>query len=415
MERLPILLALTPDAERAVEHLVFGREAVLEARASAADADELEREVALCEAATVLVSPDLSGLTAGHCARVRARGVRVAGLARDSRERQQLLVLGVDEIVEPTDSEHAFVTALRGPFDESASDVPEPEVPEQFSEDDRSGGVVAVIGGKGAPGASECAASLAALAAEKWPCVLIELDALGGGLDLRLGTDPREGSTLGLARAVRAGDGAVGELLERWLTNRDGWPSALVGAPEPATALDELARPGMAAGAVRALASLYPLVIADVGFLLFEGEDAGLACRVHREAVVAADAVLLIDQLDSLLVLGIPPERLRIALNGVGGPGATARVQLERVIQGQLAERRFALDAVLPWDGRALARAQRTGLPLARARRRGAYARRLARLLDQLFLPVVPTPRERKLLLVPPRAGRQRSEKVAVP
>jgi len=427
VERLPILLALTPDAERAVEHLVFGREAVLEARASAADADELEREVALCEAATVLVSPDLSGLTAGHCARVRARGVRVAGLARDSRERQQLLALGVDEIVESTDSEHAFVTALRGPFDESASDVPEPEVPEQFAQDDRSGGVVAVIGGKGAPGASECAASLAALAAEKWPCVLIELDALGGGLDLRLGIDPREGSTLGLARAVRAGDGALGELLERWLTNRDGWPSALVGAPDPASALDEFARPGVAAGAVRALASLYPLVIADVGFLLFEGEDAGLACRVHREAVVAADAVLLIvgareeqlraglDQLDSLLVLGIPPERLRIALNGVGGPGTTARVQLERVIQGQLAERRFALDAVLPWDGRALARAQRSGLSLARARRRGAFARALARLLDELFLPVVPTPRERKLLLVPPRADRQRSEKVAVP
>jgi len=427
VERLPILLALTPDAERAVEHLVFGREAVLEARASAADADELEREVALCEAATVLVSPDLSGLTAGHCARVRARGVRVAGLAKDSRERQQLLALGVDEIVEPTDSEHAFVTALRGPFDESASDVPEPEVPEQFSEDDRSGGVVAVIGGKGAPGASECAASLAALAAEKWPCVLIELDALGGGLDLRLGTDPREGSTLGLARAVRAGDGALGELLERWLTNRDGWPSALVGAPDPASALDEFARPGVAAGAVRALASLYPLVIADVGFLLFEGEDAGLACRVHREAVVAADAVLLIvgareeqlraglDQLDSLLVLGIPPERLRIALNGVGGPGATARVQLERVIQGQLAERRFALDAVLPWDGRALARAQRTGLPLARARRRGAFARALSRLLDELFLPVALMPRERKLPLVPPRADKQHSEKVAVP
>src|SRR5262249_57891865 len=127
----------------------------------------------------------------------------VAGLARDTRERQQLLALGVDEIVEPTDSEHAFVMALRGPCDEPAADVREPEAPEQFTEDDRSGGVVAVVGGKGAPGASECAASLAALATDKWPSVLVELDALGGGLDLRLGTDPREGSTLGLARAVR--------------------------------------------------------------------------------------------------------------------------------------------------------------------------------------------------------------------
>ena len=426
MERLPILLALTPDAERAVEQLVFGRDAVVEARASAADADELEREVSLCEAATVLVSPDLSGLTAGPCARVRARGVRVAGLARDSRERQQLLALGVDEIVEPTDSEHAFVMALRGPFDEPAGDIREPETPDQFTDDDRSGGVVAVIGGKGAPGASECAASLAALAAEKWPCVLVELDALGGGLDLRLGTDPREGSTLGLARAVRAGDGALGELLERWLTTRDGWPPALVGAPDPAGALAELARPGVAASAVRAIASLYPVVIGDVGFLLSEGDDAGLACRVHREAVVAADAVLLIvgareeqlraglDQLDSLLALGIPTQRLRVALNGVGGPGATARVQVERVIHGQLAERRFALDAVLPWDRRALARAERTGLPLARARRRGAYARSLARLLNELFLPVAPAPRERKLPLVPPRADTQQPERGAV-
>src|SRR5206468_7958024 len=188
----------------------------------------------------------------------------------------------------------------------------------------------------------------------------------------------------------------------------------LVGAPDPAHALGELARPGVAAGAVRALASLYPLVISDVGFLLFEGEDASPACRIHREAVVAADAVLLVigareeqlraglDQLDALLALGIAPERLRVAVNGSGGPGATARTALEHVLPRQLAERRFALDAWLPWDGRALARAQRTGLTVAGARRRGAYARALARLLDELFLPVAPAPRDRKLRLLPP-------------
>jgi Flp pilus assembly CpaE family ATPase len=130
--------------------------------------------------------------------------------------------------------------------------------------------------------------------------------------------------------------------------------------------------------------------------------------------VVAADAVLLVvgareeqlraglAQLDTLLALGIPPERLRVALNGVGGPGAAARSTLEQILPGQLAERRFALDAWLPWDGRALARAQRLGLPLAPARRRGSYTRALAGLLEQLFLPVAPAPRERKLRLVPP-------------
>jgi MinD-like ATPase involved in chromosome partitioning or flagellar assembly len=426
VERLPVVLALTPLAERAVEHLVFGRDAVLEARGSAADADELEREVALREATCVLLSADLSGLTAAHCARVRARGVRVAGLIADSRQREELLALGVDAVVEPTDSEEVFLAALRGPGEETGFEPSERAVPRDV-EDERSGGVLAVIGSKGAPGASECAASLSALAAERWSCVLVELDALGGGLDLRLGADPGQGSVLGLSRAVEAGDGGLGELLERWLTAREGWPPVLVGPPDPAQALGELALAGVAAATLRALASLYPLVVADVGSLLFAGADAGPVCRLHREAVVAADSVLLVlgareeqvraglDQLDTLLALGIAPERLRVVVNGVGGPAATARIQLERVVLSQLAERRFAPDAWLPWDGRALARAQRTGLPLAGARRRGGYARALARTLDELFLPVAPTPRERKLRLVPPRVDAHEPEKVALP
>ena len=431
MERLPVVLALTPVAERAVEHVVFGRGAVLEPRGSVAEADELEREVMLAEAAAVLLSPDLSGLTAAHCARVRACGVRITGLARDSRERQHLLVLGVDEVVEPGDSEEAFLAALGGTAAEGADAraVPVASAPlAARAEDEGSGSVLTVIGSKGTPGASECAASLGALAAKRWPCVLVELDALGGGLDLRLGADPRQGSLLGLTRAVRGGDGALGELLERWLTAREGWPPVLIGAPDPEQTVGELARPGVVAAALRALASAHPLVIADVGFLLAEGEDAGPACRVHREAVVAADAVLLVlgareeqlraglDQLDLLLALGILPQRLRVVVNGVGGPGATTRSALEQVLHGQLAERRFALDAWLPWDGRALARAQRTGLSIAVARRRGPYARALAGLLEELFLPVAPAPRERKLRLVPPRPREEEhEEEVALP
>ena len=428
MERLRVLIALTPVAERAVEHLVFGREAVLEAVASASDADELEHEVEASIAESVLVSPDLSGLTAAHCARVRAHGVRVAGLARDAHERRQLHALGVDVILEPTDSAAAFLSALRGPAEPAEVEWQEPERPLEASADDRdSGAVLAVIGTKGAPGASECAASLAGLAAERWPCVLVEFDALGGGLDLRLGVDARQGSVLGLSRAASSGDGALGELLDRWLTRRDGWPPVLVGAPDPAEALDGLARPGVAAGTLRALASLFPLVIVDVGFLLFEGEDASPACRAHREAVVTADSMLLVigareeqlraglDQLDALLALGIPQERLRVALNGAGAPGATASAQLDSILQTQLAERRLALDAWLPWDRRALARAHRTGLPLSRARRRGAYARALVRMLDDLFLPVAPAPRERKLRLVPPRPrASEHTEEIAL-
>lgn len=417
MERLPVALGLTPLAERSVEHALFGRDAVLEPRSSAADADDLERAVPGADIQAVLLSSDLAGLTSGHCARIRARGVRVVGLAQDSWERQRLLTFGVDDVVASSDPEEALVAALRGPvaIESSASEPTDSERPATAFREDGTDSVLAVIGSKGAPGASECAASLGALAGERWSTVIVELDALGGGLDLRLGADARHGSILGLARAVAAGDGALGELLERWLAVREGWPPVLVGAPEPAHALAELGRPGAVAGVLRALASLYPLVVADVGFLLGGGEEANAVSRVHREAVVAADAVLLVagareeqlraglDQLDNLLVLGVAPERLRVVVNGVGGPGAATAAALESVVHRQLAERQFALDAWLPWDGRALARAQRTGRPLSSARRRGPYARSLARLVDELFLPVAPAPRGRKLRLAPPQ------------
>jgi hypothetical protein len=85
---------------------------------------------------------------------------------------------------------------------------------------------------------------LAALAHERWPTALVECDLLGGGLDLRLAADGHDGSLLGLVRACSAGDGALGELLERWLVGRPEWPPVLLAPPEPWEPIDELAQPG---------------------------------------------------------------------------------------------------------------------------------------------------------------------------
>src|SRR6185312_9125503 len=68
------------------------------------------------------------------------------------------------------------------------------------------GSVVAVLGVRGAPGASELAASLAVLSAQRWGTVLVEADALGGSLAARLGVDPGDGSITGLIRATQAGE-----------------------------------------------------------------------------------------------------------------------------------------------------------------------------------------------------------------
>jgi len=421
-QRPAVVLALTPVAERAIEPLLFGPEPLVEPRASVGEADELEHEIGP-DTEALLLSPDLSGLTPAHCARARARGARIVGIALDDHDRHALASLAVDETVDASADAETLRRALHGkpPIVTAEPIVLAP------SEEPRAGSLIAVIGSKGAPGASECAASLAAVAATRWHALLVELDALGGALDLRLAADAHQGSLLGVVRAAEAGDGALRELLERWLATKEGWPPVLLAPHALAQALPELARPGAVAKALNALAAVTPLSVLDVGFHLEEGEEVGPVARIHREALVTADAVLLVlgareDQLRAGLAqleflldrLGIKRERLRVVANGLGAPGAIPTAEFAETLAGRLAEHGLALDAALPWDGRALAKATRAGLPLAIAHPRGRYARALALLLEQLFLPVAPEPRERKRLLIPPTPMEQ-TEEVALP
>ena len=152
-----------------------------------------------------------------------------------------------------------------------------------------------------------------------------------------------------------------------------------------------------------------------MGALLSFPGELPKAVRVHREALLAADAVLLVigareeqlragrNQLTLLLEeLGIKREQLRIAISGLGAPGAGSKHELEAALAPELAELRLAVDAWLPYDARAATRARRSGSPLALARPRGRYARAARGLLDELLLPSQPVPRERKTRLPVP-------------
>jgi hypothetical protein len=430
-ERLRVLLALSPRAEQVVEGLLFDEQTALALVASALEGTELERLAEEHEADAVFLSPDLPGLSAARCARLRAEGFRLVGLALDESSAAALGTLGVDAIVGSETEREELRTALAGADGRDGQPRAGPRHERDLlireHVEDR-GSILAVVGSRGAPGASECAASLAALAQERWPTALVECDLLGGGLDLRLAADGHEGSLLGLVRACAAGDGAVGELLERWLVRRPGWPPVLLAPPEPWEPIDELAQPGGIAGALRALAAAVPLVVCDVGFLLEEGGEPTALARCHREALACASAVLLVigardrqvrdglAQLDLLRVeLEIPNERLRVVCTGMGGPGIASQRTLTQMLAQHLAGRSLALDARLPFDARALRRGERRGLPLAAGRRHGPYARALRRLLDQLFLPTVAKPRERKLRLPLPQPTRSREEEVPLP
>jgi Flp pilus assembly CpaE family ATPase len=427
-ERPRILLALTPLVEREVEAELFGAAPTVEIVASAAVADELPELARTHAADALLVSPDLAGLTGAHCAAANAAGLRVIGLALDDVGREALATLGVDEVVVLPLEPDVLANAARGPAVVPAPPAPPPSTGSPKPHEGSS--VVAVIGSKGAPGSSECAASLAALAATRWDTVLVEVDALGSGLDVRLDADAHQGSLAGIARAVEHEEARLDALLERWLVERPGWPRTLLGAPDP---VRDLPRPGAAANAIRALARLHALVVCDVGFLIAPDDADGVSplVRIHRETVAVADAVVLVlgardvqlrqglAQLTELSDrLAVEPGRLRVVVSGVGAPGAADRLEVEAALLPRLAEHGLGVDAWLAWDARGLANARKRGLPIAAARPRGPYGRGLEVLLDALFVPVAPIARARKQRLAPatPATAEVAStEEVAVP
>jgi len=258
--------------------------------------------------------------------------------------------------------------------------------------------------------------------------MLVEVDAIGPSLDVRLGADAHDGSLAGVARAVQHDEPGLRDLLDRWHVDRPGWAPTLLGAPDP---VRDLARSGSAANAVRALARLHPLLICDVGFMISadDPDHVSSMARVHRETISVADAVVLVvgardvqlrhglAQLVELTEgLGVAPERLRVVVNGVGAPGAAARLEVEEALLPRLAEYRLGVDVWLPWDSRALASARKQGLPLASARvLHGGYRRGLEQLLDEMFLPAAPVSRTRRQRLTAASTTASTGEEVALP
>jgi Flp pilus assembly CpaE family ATPase len=425
-ERPAVLLALTPLAERTIESLLYGERAVLTVADHVSEADELVRLAAEASVRAVLLSPGLSGITTSRCERLRAAGIRLIGLALDEHDEHALKRLSVETIVSHDAEPEELLEKLSEQPDVPATAPAPVAQPRERSEG--SGVVVAVVGCKGAPGSSECAASLATLAASRWPALLVELDLLGGGLDVRLGSGAHDGSLLGLVRAVAARE-SVDELLHRWVAQVPGWPPVLLAPHDPTEALKELAQPGAIAGTLDALRTRVPFTVCDVGFVLVSGEEVSPPARVHREALVSADAVLLVlgaretqqragfGQLRLLLdQLAISPQRLRIAVNGIGAPGAASAAALKDTLVPRLAEHGVAPDAWLAWDARALSLARRKGRSLLAARPRGRYAKAIANLLDEMFVGQSVARTHRPKLKMP-LAGAQPSEReeVALP
>ena len=427
-----LLLGLTAEDEQAVEEALYGSPA-LRVLASGADAGELLELAAASPAELVLLSADLPGLDAPALARLRALGLRPVGLALDADAAARLAALDLDDVVRAPVHAAALLELLdAAPAGWSFEPAPSRRalpLPRQRAA--REGSVVAVVGSRGAPGASELAVSFAALLARRHRVLLAELDGDGGRLALRLGVDPREGSLLAALRALRAGEANPAALLPHWLLEgRRGWPSVLPGLPDGAADLAEAPAAGLAAALLDLLAASFPLVVCDLGQRLAPGGERDLAVRLHREAALAADAVVALlgcrpdqlqaglGQLDLLLgELCVAPELLRVVVNGQPGIRSPRLADADGALSRALAARGLAVDAWLPYDERALRASVRRRLPLASAAPRGGYARALAALAALVLLPSLPRPAARKRLLrpLPPDGRSSRGEEVALP
>jgi Flp pilus assembly CpaE family ATPase len=212
----------------------------------------------------------------------------------------------------------------------------------------------------------------------------------------------------------------VAALLPRWLVGGgEAWPAVLLGPPDPERTLEEVAQPGVITEVVTAVSESYPLVLLDLGDELAP-QRSHEQQLINREALTTADAVVLVlggraDQLRRGLTqldllrneLSVAAERLRVVVNGTGGPGSANPGELTASVNGELASRGLLVDAWLPWDERSLRAATRTGLPLALSRRRSAYASALEQLTQTLFVSTAPVVVARKhRLRAPALAGK---------
>ena len=415
-ERCRVLLGLVPAEEEAISDALYGSDAV-SVVASGADARELLALAASHPVEAVLLSAGLPGLDAAQVVRLRGQGVRTAGLALDGHAFARLRELDLDVIVEAPLVQNQLVESL---LDDRGDASTLPSAPNQarrpMAAREREGSVLAVVGSKGAPGSSELAASFAALVAREWQLLLCELDGDGGHLALRLGADPREGSLLGLARALKASEPDPAALLSHWLIDAGrGWPSVLLGSPDPSADLADATVPGMVERILSVLAAPFPLVVCDVGQRLRRSSgDPDAATRLHRDVLATADVVVLVigsrqeqlraglAQLELLLdELAIGPERLRVVVNGQPGTGAPRKTDTAAPISQELAALGLTVDAWLPYDEKAQRASVRLGVPLAVAQPRGAYARAVRQLVEGVLLPGMPQPIARKRRLRP--------------
>jgi secretion/DNA translocation related CpaE-like protein len=293
-------------------------------------------------------------------------------VADDHAERVAARALPHREGVFLVGSDPALLAAWSAPLGAQVIPLPEggdrlgPALAEGASR--ASAPVVAVVGGSGGVGASTCAAAIAQLAglsAGGGPArvALVEVDPLGGGIDLLLGAEQTSGWRW---PRLRAAEGHLGDL-RGYLPVVDG-VSVVAMAREPAV---DLAREAFAA-ILGALRSWHALVVIDAGRSLAPAALEAIRLASRQLVVVAPGVRGAAAARQTIASLGL--DRAELVLRD-GPGGLPADVVADAVGRPILAR--------LPSEQRLVGAAER-GEPPARGPRR-RYRRAVEVLLAGLW------------------------------
>ncbi len=223
--------------------------------------------------------------------------------------------------------------------------------------------VVAVVGGSGGVGASTLAAALAQLAGERsGGAALVDVDPLGGGIDLLLGAEQVDGWRW---PRLSSADGQLGDL-RRHLPVVDG-VSMVAMARGPAL---DLAREPLAA-IVGALRAWHSLVVLDPGRSAVPAAREALRLAARQLLVVGPGVRGAAAARQTVVALGL--DRAELVVRSTRG-GLPADLVADVVGRPVL--------ATLPEEARLVDAAERGEPPARGARRR--YRRAVANLLGEL-------------------------------
>lgn len=230
---------------------------------------------------------------------------------------------------------------------------------------------IAVLGGSGGVGASTFAVGLASAGSMQGSAVVVDLDPLGGGVDLLLGAERAPGWRWDRLRAAR---GQIGDL--RGQVPQVGGVEIVSMARDDAVAVPRDA----VAAVVASLSRAHDLVVMDVGRTL----DAG-----SREALRAADRTVLVCGQD---VRGVASARMTLAAAETGGCGVVVRLRKGGSVRAGDVAAALALPlwGTIPADG-ALSAAAERGVPPDRAAGR-RWLRACAAVLGTLGVGVTTDP-----------------------